>query len=105
LRGVYPWQGAFEWHYKIGAERVESRGEEKLGCMESWTTCHCNGRNCQDLKVYENQKYHFQAIVTDCLAVLRPNGIAVIDESLRFFIILETKVPKGVERDPRGGHV
>jgi hypothetical protein len=34
---------------KIGAGRVNSREKEKLGRMEFWTTCHCDGRNCQDL--------------------------------------------------------
>jgi hypothetical protein len=60
------WQGVFEKCYKIGAERVESGEKEKLGHMEFRTTCHCDGRNCQDLEVCENQ-------------------------SLRFYIILETK--------------
>jgi hypothetical protein len=47
---------------------VERGEKEKLGCMEFWITCHYGGRNCQDLKVYENQKYHFQTIGIDCLA-------------------------------------
>jgi hypothetical protein len=29
--------------------------------------------------------------------VLRPNGVAVINKLLRFYIVLETKFPKGVE--------
>jgi hypothetical protein len=61
-------QKGFEQRYRIEAGRVESREKEKLGCMEFWTTCHCGGRNCQDLEVCENQKYHFQPIVIDCLA-------------------------------------
>jgi hypothetical protein len=36
--------------------------------MEFRITCCCDGRNCQDLEVCENQKYRFQAIVNDCLA-------------------------------------
>jgi hypothetical protein len=31
LKGVCHWQGGFEQHYKIGAERVESRERAKLG--------------------------------------------------------------------------
>jgi hypothetical protein len=68
LRGVCCWQGGFEQHYKIGAERAESREKENLGHMELRTICHCDGRNCQDLEVCENQKYHFQAIGIDYLA-------------------------------------
>jgi hypothetical protein len=68
LRGICCWQGGFEQHYKIGAGRVESREKGKLGRMEFRTTCHCGGRNCQDLEVRENQKYHFQTIVNDCVA-------------------------------------
>jgi hypothetical protein len=48
-----------------------------------------------------NQKYHFQAIGIVCL-VLRPNGVAVIDQLLKFYIILETKVPKGAEKAFQG---
>jgi hypothetical protein len=66
-RGVCCWQGGLEQHYKIGAERVESREKGKLGQMEFQITCHFDGRNCQDLEVCEDQKYHFQAIVIDCL--------------------------------------
>jgi hypothetical protein len=68
LRGVCSWQGGFEQRYKIGAGRVESREKGKLGRMEFRITCCCDGRNCQDLEVCENQKYRFQAIVNDCLA-------------------------------------
>jgi hypothetical protein len=53
LRGVCRWQGGFEWCYRIGEGRVESGDKEKLGQMEFWTTCHCDGRNCQDLEVCE----------------------------------------------------
>jgi hypothetical protein len=47
---------------------VESREKGKLGQMEFRITWHYNGRNCQELEVCEDQKYHFQAIVIDCLA-------------------------------------
>jgi hypothetical protein len=70
LRGVCCWQGGFEQHYKMGTGKAESREKGKLECMESQTTFHCAGRNCQDLEVCENQKYHFQAIVIDCLACM-----------------------------------
>jgi hypothetical protein len=66
LRGTCHWQGGFEQCCKIGAGRVESRQKEKLGCMESRTIW--DGRNCQDLEVCGDQKYHFQAIVIYCLA-------------------------------------
>jgi hypothetical protein len=36
------------------------------------------------------------------LLELRPNGVAVIDKSLRFYIILETKVPEGTEKASQG---
>jgi hypothetical protein len=36
--------------------------------MEFQITCRCDSRNCQDLEVFEDQKYNFQAIVNDCLA-------------------------------------
>jgi hypothetical protein len=59
LRGFCHWQGGFEWRYKIGAGRVESREKGKLGQMEFQITCLCDGRNCQDLEVCEDQKYYF----------------------------------------------
>jgi hypothetical protein len=49
FEGVCHWQGGFEQHYRIGAGGVESGEKQKLGHMEFQTTCHCNGRNCQDL--------------------------------------------------------
>jgi hypothetical protein len=78
LRRFHHWQGGFEQRYKIGAGRVESRKKEKLGQKEFWTSCHCDGRNCQDLEVCENQ-------------------------SLRFYIILETK--GRVRRRHPSGHI
>jgi hypothetical protein len=68
FKGVCHWQGRFEQCWKIGARSVKSREKEKLGFMLSRTTCHYDGRNCQDLEVCEDQRYHFQAIVIDCLA-------------------------------------
>jgi hypothetical protein len=38
LSWVCHWQGGFEWHYKIGAGRVESGEREKLGSTEFQTT-------------------------------------------------------------------
>jgi hypothetical protein len=44
FEGVCHWQGGFEQCCRIGAGRLESREKEKLGHMESQTTCHCDGR-------------------------------------------------------------
>jgi hypothetical protein len=61
-------EGGLKQHCKIAAGKVESGEKEKLGRMESWTTCHYDGTNCQDQEVCKDQKYCFQAIVIDCLA-------------------------------------
>jgi hypothetical protein len=47
-------------------EQGSQEQRERKAWMEFWITCHCIARNCQDLEVCENQ-------------------------SLRFYIVLETK--------------
>jgi hypothetical protein len=54
FEGVCHWQGGFEQSYKIVAGKVKGREKEKLGRVEFWTFCNCDGRNCQDLEVCEN---------------------------------------------------
>jgi hypothetical protein len=61
-----------------------SREREKLRHMEFWMTCHCNGRNCQDLYMCANQKYCVQAIGIDCLACTEPKQCSITNKSFRF---------------------
>jgi hypothetical protein len=101
--GVCHWQGGFEQHYRIGAGRVENGEKEKLGRMESWTTCHCDGRNCEDLEVCENQKYHFQAIVIDCLACTEAKWCCSNRSvTLGFISSWRPRFPREWRRHPRG---
>jgi hypothetical protein len=47
------------------ASRLEQGGlrSERKESLEFWITCCCNGRNCQDLEVCENQLPRFYIIL------------------------------------------
>jgi hypothetical protein len=81
---------------------VESGEKEKLGNMEFWMTCHCDGRNCQDLEVCEDKSTIFKPLGLIVYLVLRPNNVAVIGQLLRFYIVLETKILEGAEKSSQG---
>jgi hypothetical protein len=80
LKGVCHWQGGFEWFYKIGAGRVESREREKSLDIRNFRSLAI--AMAEIVKMYKCVKIKgtiFRPLGLIVQLVLRPNGVAVIN--------------------------